>query len=438
MTFLSRRPRLLTALLAVAVFTVASMGSVRDYTLSDPQLTLLTSQVLWERGALDLRAELDRLGPERFAKDTWKYSIRRDGRVFYGYPLGAAIVSLPVVAVARTLGRDFSDWETDRRYQIRLASLCCALVFLLLADIAWRLTRDAAAPFFAFAVTLGSSLMSTLASALWSFNFELVFALLALREAARAEDRTLAFRAVRTGAFIAAAWVCRPSAILLAAPLGLFALLRGRRTALALSAGAASVLLPFLAFCKGATGFYFASYYAAGQWVRVANLETWPANLQAILFSPARGLFLFTPALLLGVAGPAWPAVRRRPVTLILATWAALTIGIVATQRNWWGGWSFGPRLLTETAAPLALLGFMAWTTLAERTQRRLAPVVVLALAWGIAVHTGQGLYRHAAYRWNNNPNIDAAPEFYRHNWRFPQFLATESRNKAKAEAYGR
>lgn len=429
-------PRVVTLLLALAVFAVAFGGRLRDYTLSDPQLTLLTSQVLWERGSLDLRPELDRLGPERFAKDTWKYSITREGRVFYGYPLGASIVSLPVVAAARSLGEDFSVWETDRRYQTALAAVCCALVFLLLADIARILTRDATVPFFAFAIVLGSSLMSTLASALWSFDFELIFALLALREVARAEDGTLPFRAVRTGAFIAAAWVCRPSAILLAAPLGLFALSRGWRATVGLLAGTASVLVPFLTFCKGATGLYFASYYATGQWIRVSSLATWPANLEAILFSPARGLFLFTPSLLLGAVALAWPAVRRRPTALVLATWAALTIAIVATQRNWWGGWSFGPRLLTEAAPALALLGFLAWRALEHGTRRRLAPVVVVALAWGIVVHTGQGLYRRAPYGWNNNPNIDADPEFYRHNWRFPQFLATESRNRAKAESY--
>ncbi len=133
--------RLATALLAIVVLTVAVRGRVRDYTLSDPQLTLLTSQALWERGSLDLRPEFDRLGPARFAKDTWKYSRTADGRVFYGYPLGAAILSMPVVAVARTLGRDFSNWETDRRYQIRLAALCCAAVFVLLADIAWSRAR---------------------------------------------------------------------------------------------------------------------------------------------------------------------------------------------------------------------------------------------------------------------------------------------------------
>ena len=68
-----RSPRLPTAALALLVLAVVLLARVRDYTLSDPQLTLLTSQVLWERHAIDLRPELDRLGPKEFAKDNWMF-----------------------------------------------------------------------------------------------------------------------------------------------------------------------------------------------------------------------------------------------------------------------------------------------------------------------------------------------------------------------------
>ena len=435
----ARFPRLQTASLAILVLAVVLMGRVRDYTLSDPQLTLLTSQVLWERHTIDLRPELDRLGPKEFAKDTWKYSINSRGQVFYGYPLGTSLIALPVVALGRTLGSDLAVWDTDRRYQIALAGLCSAAVFFLLAEISWRFHPEPMSVIFAFVVTLGSSLVSTLGSALWSFDLELVFALLAFREVARAESAVgESPRAFRLGLFLAVAWICRPSAATLALPVGLFMLARGWRGLLSFGAGILVVILPFLAFCRVVTGSYFASYYAAGHWIRVSDLANWPANLEAILLSPARGLFVFTPALVFGVIALALPGVRRRPAARVLFGWVSLTIALVATQRNWWGGWSFGPRLLTEVVPGLALLTLMGWTAVTLNTQRRLIGIVALCLGWGVLVHTGQGLYFRAAYAWNNRPNIDAASEYYRHNWSFPQFLATAARNDAKAEAHGR
>lgn len=426
-------PLLQTAALAVVVAAVVLLGRVRDYTLSDPQLTLLTAQVLWERGSLDLRPELDRLGPKEFAKDSWKYSINKQGQVFYGYPLGTTLLTLPVVAVGRTLGSDLSVWETDRRYQIGLAALSCASVFALLANLGWILTRDRMAPPFAFLVTLGSSLISTLGSALWSFDFELVLCLLALREVALAEAGSTP-RALRAGVFIASAWICRPSAITLALPLGLFILTHGLRTLVTFIGGMAGVIVPFLLFCKATAGAFLPPYYIAGNWIRVANFEAWPANLEAILFSPARGLFTFTPSLLFGIFALGLASVRQRPMARVLAGWAALTTAIVATQRNWWGGWSFGPRLLTEVAPGLALLALMGWQAAPKGVRRRIMLVAALSFGWGVFVHTGQGLLLRAAYSWNNRPNIDAAPEYYRRNWRFPQFLATASRNEAKAQ----
>ncbi|MGE3517641.1 MAG: hypothetical protein AB7J63_01700 [Vicinamibacterales bacterium] len=427
-----RFPVLLTGVLATLVAATVLTARVRDYTLSDPQLTLLTSQVLWERHSLDLGPELNRLGPSAFAKDSWKYAIGEGGRVLYAYPLGTSLLAVPVVAVGRTFGSDLSNWETDRRYQIAIAAACCAAVFALLANIGWILTGGRIAIVVAFVITLGSSLVSTLGSALWSFDVELVFALLAVREVARTETRETP-RAFLVGLLIAASWICRPCAVTLAIPHGIVMLAAGGRPLLRFLAGASCVLLPFLVFCKWATGSFVARYYAVGQWARVSSLAAWPINLHSILLSPARGLFAFTPVLLFGILAIALPAVRRRLTARLLAAWVALTIGVVATQTNWWGGWGFGPRLLTEAVPGLALLGLMGWQAAATRARWRLGWVVALALAWGVAIHIGQGLYFRAAYDWNDRPNIDEAPEYYRNNWRFPQFLATSARNDAKA-----
>lgn len=422
-------------LLACGVFAVVQAGRVR-YTHSDAQLALLSAQALVERGSTDLRVYLDGLGPARFAHGTWKYARERDGSVRYVYPLGTTLLALPAVAAARVVGLDMVRWDDDARLQIALAGLCCAVVFALLARLARLWLAPAAAVAAALALTLGSSLASTLGSALWSFDFELVLLLLALDEIARVERGTLdAPRAARLGALTAAAWTCRPSALAFALPLAVYVAWRAPRLWPRLVLGALAVLVPFVLLCQAFAGGALPGYYAAARWSRAADWSAWGANLAALLFSPARGLFVFTPVLLAGLAALALRDVRRQPLAVVLAAWTGLVLTATASQGNWWGGWCFGPRLLTEVVPPLALLALLGWQALGARARGFIALPLLAALAWGVVVHAGVGLFRSAAYAWNDAPDIDRVPEFYRWNWLHPQIVASYARNARKAAA---
>ena len=428
-----RAERLALAGLALLAFALVQAGRVR-YTLSDPQLTLLSSQALLETGRLDLRPYLDAVGPERLAKGRWKYGCDDRGRVLYAYPLGTSLLALPAVAVARTAGLDLLRWDHDERLQILLAGTACGAVLVLLARLLalWLPPRPAVG--LAAAVGLGSSLISTLGSALWSFDAELVFLLLALLEAARLVRGGGPPRGARLGALLAAAWLCRPSAVACALPVLTLLAWRDRRGLARAALGAAAVLGPAVLFFHAQTGRLLPGYYAGARWLDSAAWGAWAPNLASLLLSPARGLLVFTPFLAFGLLALLVPGVRRDPLARVLAAWAGLTLAATASQGNWWGGWCFGPRLLTEAVAPLALLAACAWSQLGRtRASLALRACVAASLAWGLGVHSGVGLFRPVAYAWNDRPDIDQAPEFYRWNWRHPQFLATAGRNERKA-----
>ncbi|MEZ4643891.1 MAG: hypothetical protein R3E31_14360 [Chloroflexota bacterium] len=72
--------------------------------------------------------------------------------------------------------------------------------------------------------------------------------------------------------------------------------------------------------------------------------------MYGITFSPGRGLSTFTPTLLWVLAGAVWQAVicASRPLALLLLAWMSLHALMITRFWNWWGGFSFGPRLLTE------------------------------------------------------------------------------------------
>jgi hypothetical protein len=77
-----------------------------------------------------------------------------------------------------------------------------------------------------------------------------------------------------------------------------------------------------------------------------------------LLFSSAKSVFLFAPAIVLvPLAVVALWRRRRATVALVLAL-LAVTWGLAATWHSWQGGWSWGPRLIIPgVVVALALLG---------------------------------------------------------------------------------
>jgi hypothetical protein len=77
-----------------------------------------------------------------------------------------------------------------------------------------------------------------------------------------------------------------------------------------------------------------------------------------ILLSPGKGLFFFSPVLLFALAAPfrrpSWSSSRR---TLVLACLLLIAgqLVMISFWPIWYGGWSWGWRLLTEIGPPLIL-----------------------------------------------------------------------------------
>ena len=149
-----------------------------------------------------------------------------------------------------------------------------------------------------------------------------------------------------------------------------------------------------------------------------------PVGLYGLLLSPSRGVFVYAPYL--GFAVAALVLAWRRPGAVAtrlraLGVAAVATLLLYATYTEWWGGRVFGARFLDD-----------------------LAPVLFVALAWGIArglldralwrrlfwLAAGWSLllFNAAAFvydqRWDTEPvNVNFHPEKL-FDWSDPQWLA--------------
>jgi hypothetical protein len=363
------------------------------------------------KGTLDLReigwiaamAEADRLD----------YYARRT-------PQGAVVSTFgPAPAVLGALamlllepGEVVTSLDLQKRARVAAAgalALAAALLFVALA----ALTGPVRAFLGAATAVLSFAGCATLGQGLWQQTALLPLLVGAL--ATLAWGRRWPWVLAGTPALLAAAALVRLPASALVLGLAVAWLLEARqapRRALLVA-----VSLPLAAL--GATPFLLDNLEASGSLLPLgqlaANAAMAPGGeaivlspghlltaLGGLLASPARGLVFFAPVLLVALV-VAWRAGDRLARTVALGI--GLQVLFAAAFFKWWGGWSFGPRLLAEAVWVGVFLGF-AFARLELRPVRLL---VATTAAWTVLVGT-LGLARYDLRLWEYRRNPDRNP----------------------------
>jgi hypothetical protein len=284
----------------------------------------------------------------------------------------------------------------------------------LAPDARWALTT------WSVVLGLGTALWSTASRSLWQHGPSLLAGAGALwcllHLVGRGSVQHHAARwAASAGALLALAYWARPTNALLS----LFVigvLVARRRDVLAPLLGAAALThLAVLGANLALVGRAMPPYYRAG---RIGWHDALPEAVAANLFSPARGVLLFSPFLL---AAPAMLLRSRRSlmdddtravVAGALATSVASLLVVSAFTEKWWAGHSIGPRFMTETVVllgPLALVAVFGPRRPSAGGRRR--AVWSIAIALSVAIHLGAATSGDARC-WNTVPaDVDVRPE---------------------------
>jgi len=134
---------------------------------------------------------------------------------------------------------------------------------------------------------------------------------------------------------------------------------------------------------------------------------TWVEGAVGMLASPGRGLFIYSPVLLFAILAffPAAQANRAKHRALMLASCVFIVLHsvVIANYPYWWAGHCWGPRYMTEIAAPLiVLIGVGTPVALASLTAKRAFLVLVVYSVLIQAV--GACFYPHGL--WDATPVI--------------------------------
>jgi hypothetical protein len=205
-------------------------------------------------------------------------------------------------------------------------------------------------------------------------------------------------------------------------------------TAAVLMAAALLLLMSLQTF-----GTWLPDYYTGA---RLAASDRFGTALVAHLVSPSRGVLIFAPAAALALGAVLlWPR-RVLPVPLagLALAWFGLHLLIVSRFPHWWGGFSFGSRLMVDALPGIFLLLCAAAAVVRDSSQRwRVAGLSALlaAGAAGIWINSAEGLFNRVTESWNVSPEIDKYPG-YAFDWRLPQFLSTRARLEARQQRHDR
>ena len=332
------------------------------------------------------------------------YVADKGGAIVSRYPLGPPLLALPfTVPQLALLDRRHVDWERDGNgalYWARklgkisaaaLAAITGAALYLLLCAIGLAAVALPAT----LITALGSNLWMTGSQSLWQHGPAAMALTVALVLTVPPAPTRL--RLLLAGGACAALVYCRPQDALFAMVIVLAVAIRDGIRAGFLVPPAADrarqrahrVQPDLLRPCAGRIRRAAGDHQSRRAWEHHAVRRRPAGAMLGTLVSPSRGLFVFTPWVVLTLlALPAiWPALR---------SWIVLRLTILALPvfflqvillSTWWGGWSFGPRYWTD-AMPLfgILLAFaLDW---ARRRSRPALAALLITGSLGIVVQT--------------------------------------------------
>jgi hypothetical protein len=289
----------------------------------------------------------------------WYRDVR--GRVVSNYPVLPGLLNVPLysaAAIARV------SLEAHHRFLSGVnASILAAFSALFLYLALKRVCRsEKEALSFALVYAFGTTVWSVASRAMLQHGPSVLFLSIALWALLRGGSAV-----PWAGLALGLAVIGRPANVAIAAPLALYVLRYEGRRFLAFSAAA----IPPALFHFWYAGAYWGSPFSAAQAVSPVNFGGHiGTGLAGLLISPSRGLFVFSPFFLFAAAGAAaalrpGAAAALPPLTRFLLAAILLDLLIYSSWTMWWGGHSFGYRLLTELTPLLTILVAAGWPRIA-------------------------------------------------------------------------
>jgi len=388
-------------LLTIALFALYSFPVVYNQWVA-PFFTPLASADLVPSSLLPISVlrdgdlYLDEFGG--FIYDNWgkgAYFVREvNGHLVSVYPVMASFLAVPVYVLPVALG-----WISNPEDAYHVAKVAASLLSAVSAGFfylaARQLTRDKTALTLALIYGVGTSAWTTASQGLWQHTATLFLLNIGLYLLLLGKRKPLLVTV--SGLFVGSTLLARynnlPTVLLLA----VYVWVQHRRTFLSYVLSTLAPLPLLVMYNVAMLGSPLALSY--GPSMLEGWTASWKDSLPGLLFSPAVGLFVYSPFFLFTLVSlrSIW---HDRWHTLSLYAALAVLCALLLTGKwwAWYGGTSWGYRMLTDVVPFLCLLIVPAL----ERPSRTRLAVLGVCTIWAAFVHAlglpDYGLSWHSHY----------------------------------------
>lgn len=367
-----------------------------------------------------------------------------NGHLYYNYPVGSSILSIPFVPVLNAFGlspvRADGGYDPDGELAMQrfVAGALMALFASLLFLTARRVLPAGWSVVVALAGAFGTQVWSTASRVLWSHTWGLLLLGLVIFLLVASERGGRRISPVLLASVLVWMYFVRPIHAIALATVSVYVLLftYDRKSFLRYALTVAGWLALFVAFSYHHYGRVLPPYYLHGGFRLGRSVTAYVLHTAGHLISPSRGLLLYVPVVLFVaylLARYRGRVPSPRLAALALANILGVTM-IVLAWGHWWGGHSYGPRLLTELVPWLALLGILGVAAMLDaaeppadrglRRRRSMELAVGAALLVLSVAINARGALSWDTVLWNYFPaDVDRRPARL-WDWSEPQMLA--------------
>ncbi len=335
----------------------------------------------------------------------------------------------PFVLYQRRSLQSSDEWLqfASRAEQVSAAAVAAAGVSVFFLIVLRLGARRRTALLISGANALATSAFATFGQALWQHGFAVLFMMLAVLTSLECIRRSNSWLFVLPGLFCSLAVGCRPVAVVFCVMLAIWVFVECRQGLLPMLLASAMAGVILAVYNHSVYGHVFGGY---SRMIGVSGFppEPW-AVLKAflgLLFSPGRGLFVYFPLALLGGSGlylAVKMSLRWRSLLICLFCFVVMQVLFISLFWSgcWWGGHSYGPRLLSEIQWAVLLLIY----PLLEYDKQPLKHKIFAILTAVSIFMQAVGVYCYPKGSWDSYPvNVDENPS---RNWQIISNPVTRS-----------
>jgi hypothetical protein len=430
-------PPLIIFLLAFTVYWLAP-----SLQLKDSKYTMVLSQALLSKGTFKLdslfvAAPIANLQPGDLPPEI----MLKKGHLFYTYPPGSSVLSVPFLAVINWFGYFPVDpagkwiYDAEACMQQLIAEIVSAAFVAMVFMMARLWLPSAYSCGVALVLAFGTQLLSTASRALWSHTWGILLILTAILLLIKNETEN------KTNPYLLAtilswAYFVRPTFNMHIIAISVYLVFQNRKQFIPYSITGLLWLALFIGYSWYNLGTLLPPYYT----MKLGSVNYWEA-FAGQLVSPSRGLFIYSPfwLLLFYLLVRYWKFVKVPKLAILSLAVVGIHFMVVpGCLSTWSGGHCYGPRMTTDLLPWLALLATLgvnavrlAWLQDAgtdrslfslDHSKKAVLIIALITISFSIFTHY-RGAFHPITFSWNNSLSADDATSGILWNWRDPQFL---------------